>query len=336
MMFRSSQSWNAGSDGDDIVGSLKLALAETHCGVTVQDRDLNYLHIINMPSVWLLNVVERPSEIGLYGSMLGEKLTLAKLAVVATGETQKINTLVNGKVATFSMNAMNSDDGSLRIVTTIQDVTQSRRRESTLRTLLLELSHRSKNLLAIVQGLASQSAKYAKSKDDFLKEFNGRLHALSGAQDVIVDANWQGASLHELARRQLALATSDRDVMVAFDGEDLELDANQSLYIGLALHELAMLAVTATGEGPRSIVLKSDVDASGKTAARVAWQAKQQIESDQVDGSFGKVLLEKAVPSALSGAAVLNVSDDGLEWSVSFPLAEKRPPAKRKRRRSGD
>jgi two-component sensor histidine kinase len=335
-MFRSSQSWNAGSADDDIIGSLKLALAETHCGVTVQDRDLNYLHIFNMPSIWPLSDFSKPTEIELFGAMLGEKLTLAKLALVATGEPQKINTLVNGKVATFSINAMSASGGTLRIVTTIQDITQIRRRESTLRTLLLELSHRSKNLLAIVQGLASQSAKYAKSKDDFLKEFNGRLHAVSGAQDVIVDASWQGASLHELARRQLALAAADRDVSVAFDGADLELDANQSLHIGLALHELAMLAASSSEDGPRSIVLKSDVKGDGAAAAQIAWQTKQQIKPDQVTGSFGKVLLEKAVPLALSGEAVLNLENDGLEWTVTFPLATKRLPKGRKRRRSGN
>jgi hypothetical protein len=83
-MFRSSQSWNAGSADDDIIGSLKLALAETHCGVTVQDRDLNYLHIFNMPSIWPLSEFSKPTEIELFGAMLGEKLTLAKLALVAT------------------------------------------------------------------------------------------------------------------------------------------------------------------------------------------------------------------------------------------------------------
>lgn len=334
-MFKSSQSWNAGPD-DEIVGALKLALADIHCGVTIQDKDLNYLHIFNMPSVWPLKEGSVPTEVGLYGTLLGEKLALAKLALAATGEMQRINSLVSGKIATFSINAVRSADGAMRIVTTIQDITQIRKRESTLRTLLLELSHRSKNLLAIVQSLASQSAKYATSKDDFLKAFNGRLHAVSGAQDVIVDANWQGASLQELARRQLAMAVADADVSVSFEGVDLELDANQSLYLGLALHELAMLAAANGGGRLQSVALSSDVRGKGNSFATITWRVKQDFASQTMDGTFGKVLLERIVPAAVSGSANLEYGDHSLEWTVSFPIAGKTAEKGRKWRRSGN
>lgn len=334
-MFKSSQSWNAGPD-DDIVSALKLALADIHCGVTIQNKDLNYLHIFNMPTVWPLNEDSVPTETGLYGASLGEKLTLAKLALAATGETQKMSALVDGKIATFSISAISATDGTKRIVTTIQDITQVRKRESTLRTLLLELSHRSKNLLAIVQSLASQSAKYATSKDDFLKAFNGRLHAVSGAQDVIVEANWQGASLYELARRQLASAVADSDVSVSFQGRDLELDPNQSLHLGLALHELAMLAAASGSEKLQTVSLSTEVGGKGDSVATITWQAKQRLEDQSIDGTFGKVLLERVVPAAVSGNAVLMFDHDGLDWTVSFPIANKPANKKRKWRRSGN
>lgn len=334
-MFKSSQSWNAGPD-DDIVGALTLALSDIHCGVTIQDKDLNYLHIFNMPSVWPLKDDVVPTEIGLYGTLLGEKLAMAKLALAATGEMQRINSLVSGKIATFSINATRSRDGVMRIVTTIQDITQVRKRESTLRTLLLELSHRSKNLLAIVQSLASQSAKYAKSKDDFLKAFNGRLHAVSAAQDVIVDANWQGASLYELARRQLTMAIADADVDVLLQGSDLELDANQSLHLGLALHELAMLSATSGGGKLKSVTLTSEVSGKANSVATITWLVAQDFEPQKMDGDFGKVLLERVVPAAVSGSANLIYGGRSLEWTVSFPIAGKPAEKSKKWRRSGN
>ena len=334
-MFKSSQSWNAGTD-DDIVGPLKLAIADIHCGVTIQDKELNYLHIFNMPTVWPLKEGSVPSDVGLYGTLLGEKLALAKLALAATGEMQRINSLVNGKIATFSINCLRTPEGAMRIVTTIQDITQVRKRESTLRTLLLELSHRSKNLLAIVQSLASQSAKYATEKDDFLKAFNGRLHAVSSAQDVVVDANWQGASLHELARRQLATAVADADVGVSFQGIDLELDANQSLHLGLALHELAMLAA-ANGEGKlQRVELSSLIGGEGNSVATITWRVDQDFEVQSMDGAFGKVLLERVVPAAVSGSAALAFGIHGLEWTLSFPIDTKAAGKARKWRRPGN
>ena len=53
-------------------------------------------------------------------------------------------------------------DGAVQgVITTAVEMTEQKRREQTLRTLLREVSHRSKNLLAIIQSIATQTGRYS-------------------------------------------------------------------------------------------------------------------------------------------------------------------------------
>ena len=87
---------------------------------------------------------------------------------------------------------------STGVITTAIDVTDRKRREQTLRALLREVSHRSKNLLAIIQSIATQTGRYSGSIDGFLSRFRGRLQSLASSQDLVTSSNWRGADLREL------------------------------------------------------------------------------------------------------------------------------------------
>jgi len=63
------------------------------------------------------------------------------------------------------------------------DVTERKEGEAHLRLLLRELTHRSKNLLAVIQAMARQTARHAGSIDGFLTQFGARLHALAASHD---------------------------------------------------------------------------------------------------------------------------------------------------------
>ncbi len=80
------------------------------------------------------------------------------------------------------------------------DVTERKEGEAHLRLLMRELTHRSKNLLAVIQGLARQTARHVSSVDTFLDQFGSRLQALATSHDLLVQESWHGASLAELTR----------------------------------------------------------------------------------------------------------------------------------------
>jgi len=79
------------------------------------------------------------------------------------------------------------------LITTGVNVTELRMREQVLKILLREVIHCSKNLLAIMQSIAVQTARFSDSVISFLKKFQGRIQSLSHSQDLVTDSNWRGA-----------------------------------------------------------------------------------------------------------------------------------------------
>ena len=60
------------------------------------------------------------------------------------------------------------------------DISERKRGEELLRTVMHELSHRSKNLLSVIQAMAQQTARLSPSVDTFLDRFIGRVQRLGG------------------------------------------------------------------------------------------------------------------------------------------------------------
>ena len=76
-------------------------------------------------------------------------------------------------------------------------------REAHVRLIMRELSHRSKNLLAIVLAIARQTARHTTTFRDFEARFNSRIQALADAHDLLVEQQWGGALLDDLVSAQL-------------------------------------------------------------------------------------------------------------------------------------
>jgi two-component system, chemotaxis family, CheB/CheR fusion protein len=91
-----------------------------------------------------------------------------------------------------------------------RDIGERKRAENLLQNVMHEPSHRSKNLLSVIQSMAQQTARVSHSVDSFLQAFIARLHGLAASQDLLVSQNWSGALLEDLVRQQLhAFAVGD-------------------------------------------------------------------------------------------------------------------------------
>ena len=113
-------------------------------------------------------------------------------------------------------------------------------REAHVRLIMRELSHRSKNLLAIVLAIARQTSRHTTSFTDFESRFNSRIQALADAHDLLVEQQWSGAYLDDLVRAQLTAFGTER---VATHGERIMLRTEAVQNVALALHELATNAL---------------------------------------------------------------------------------------------
>ncbi len=213
-----------------------------HTGIYVAYHDRS------LTKVWTRNIlaplVPKKKGGGLPPAQL-ERIEAAQRHVLETGESGRIEVSMPHEdgVRWFDiwLDADLDDDGAIQgIVSTWIEVTEQKRREQTLKTLLREVSHRSKNLLAIIQGIASQTGRYSSDIGDFLTRFRGRLQSLSSSQDLVTSSNWRGAQLRELIEGQMERYGADPSRSLRFEGVDPFLNPNAALHIGLAVHELVV------------------------------------------------------------------------------------------------
>ncbi|HVG82480.1 MAG TPA: PAS domain S-box protein, partial [Methylomirabilota bacterium] len=85
-----------------------------------------------------------------------------------------------------------------------RDMTDRRHYEEHLAFTMRELSHRTKNMLAVVQGLTHMIARRSDSIEAFETRLRGCIQALAYSHDLLVQHDWEGATLEELLRVQLA------------------------------------------------------------------------------------------------------------------------------------
>ncbi len=68
---------------------------------------------------------------------------------------------------------------------TARDITDRKRWEEHIQLLMREVTHRSKNLLAVIQAMARQTKLASRDVNDFEVRFSGRLQALAASHDLL-------------------------------------------------------------------------------------------------------------------------------------------------------
>jgi two-component sensor histidine kinase len=193
-----------------------------------------------------------------------------------------------------------------------------------LKTLLREVSHRSKNLLAIIQSIATQTGRYSETVGDFLTRFRGRLQSLSSSQDLVTSSNWRGAALRELVFGQVGRYGGDPARSLRFNGVNPYLNPNAALHIGLAMHELAVNSVSygalSRPDGFVEVTADLSAAATDKPAMSLTWsEAFVANDNQRTEKRFGSVALERVVPASLNGTATLEIAGDRLEYRLVVP-----------------
>lgn len=206
------------------------------------------------------------------------------------------------------------------------DVTERKEGEAHLRLLLRELTHRSKNLLAVIQAMARQTARHAGSIDSFLTQFGARLQALAASHDLLVRESWYGASLEELIRSQLAAYLETGEEQVSLDGPEVSLKPEAAQNLGLALHELSVNAARfgalSVPEGRVLIAWKRRGDGVGD-ALELDWheQFGPRVKPRRKKG-FGSIVIEKNLARALDAEVDMTFDVDGMRCRMVIPASQ--------------
>jgi len=221
--------------------------------------------------------------------------------------------------------ARGADGKAQRLVNVVGDITDRKVAENHVRFLMREITHRSKNLLAVVQAIANQTGRTAGTVDEFQERFTRRLQALAASHDLLVRGNWQGAPLANLVRDQLAPFAGTGSTRLKVSGPDIVLSPEPAEAIGLALHELATNAVkygalsNPTGYVAVSWGLENHGSEPGEL--RLNWVERGgPMIAPPAGSGFGRVVMERMVAKALNGKVAMDFAPEGLQWSLSAPI----------------
>lgn len=211
------------------------------------------------------------------------------------------------------------------LVSVMADITERKATELHVKFLMREMSHRSKNLLAVIQSVARQTASRSDSLADFLARFSQRLESLAASHDLLTSNDWKGVPLGDLVRQQLAPFIGRDSGRITVSGPDLELTSDAAQTLGLAIHELATNAIKhgalSRPSGRISLTWQLSQEAGGSRRVDLRWveQGGPEVTPPTRRG-FGHVVLERMTASALEGAVDIDFAPAGLVWSLSFPL----------------
>ena len=109
--------------------------------------------------------------------------------------------------------------------------------------LIHELNHRVKNILAMVQAIASQTLSSAPTPQAARDALELRLIALARAHDVLTRESWDGAELSDIVAGAVAPHETQPGLRFRTGGPQVRLAPKTAVTLTMALHELATNAV---------------------------------------------------------------------------------------------
>ena len=200
------------------------------------------------------------------------------------------------------------------------EVKERKRAEERLSILVSELTHRVKNLLAVLQSITSRTLSDSRDVAEARGILLGRLHALAHAHELLTEACWKGAGLADIVDAEVA-GFSDR---VQAAGPDVFLTASAVQTFALVVHELATNAAKygalVTTDGSIRIWWDIMDDTDGERHLVFRW--KETGGPPVVPATrkgFGLTLID-TLASTLTSEPKVDFAHDGLACALKVPL----------------
>lgn len=209
------------------------------------------------------------------------------------------------------------------------DVSARQQAETQRHLLLREMNHRIKNILAIVLGIAQQTARASASLQGFIMTFGARIASLAQAHDLLIANHAGSASLYDIIAGELTLCqptngeSAGKRFMLA--GEDVQLEHREAVAVALAVHELATNAVKygafSVPEGKVQVHWQVERP-EGRPVLALEWK---EVNGPPVDEprtrGFGSTLMERALGNQMQAETWLEFRPEGVCFRLKAPLS---------------
>lgn len=217
------------------------------------------------------------------------------------------------------------DGRPVRVVHIISDITERTEIETRNLLLMRELTHRTKNQLAIVLGIARRIGRTVDTIEDFNVAFASRIEGLAAGIDAIIEPVGQTISIRSLVASQLRGFVGPASPRLSVKGENLELESGAGEALGMALHELAANAqqhgALSNDRGRVDISWHIDRTEADRPHFSFEWaeHGGPAVPRQQKPG-FGSIVLTTMTESALNAETRYEMRENGIYWAVTAPI----------------
>ncbi len=199
--------------------------------------------------------------------------------------------------------------------------TELNQRRDHQQLLLNELSHRVKNLISVVQAVVMRTLTDQATIREGRDLVMDRLQALGRAHDLLVQADWKGASIREILKLELA----PFGARVELDGPDLIVQGRMVQALSLMVHELVTNAIKhgSLSNETGTVRLFWSVMGTDKDARfDLRWEERNGPPvTPPTRKGFGTALLAGAGTFDLTSKSELKFEVHGFIYELSAPLS---------------
>jgi PAS domain S-box-containing protein len=214
-----------------------------------------------------------------------------------------------------------------------RDISRSKQAEEHQRLLIAELDHRAKNVLSRVAAVAMSTRQGAGSMDDFVLALDKRIQSMAHAHALLSQSRWQGGSLAELVRHELAPYATTTNTRIY--GPDVVLRPAATEAVAMVLHELvtnaAKYGALSTPHGRVSINWEQNLSSNLAATIKIEWR---EIGGPRVaapsNSGYGTSAIRNLIPHELGGAVELLFEPTGVRCRIDIPLEQAQPTASAK------
>lgn len=202
------------------------------------------------------------------------------------------------------------------------DITDRKRHEEQLRTVMAELNHRVKNTLAVVQSISTQTMRRAADLPSFRSSFEKRLRAIAAAHSLLTNGDWEGASLQEIISTELDAASGLREQRT-IQGPPIVLRPKEALAMHMVVHELTTNACKygALSVDTGRVSVEWEVCNGPVRTFSLVWHEQCGRPVMRPTGiGYGTRLMEQLVEYELKGTIEREFRPQGIHCRIAFPL----------------
>lgn len=199
------------------------------------------------------------------------------------------------------------------------------------RTLVRELQHRVRNMLAVIRSVYRRTLESGASQDEFAEHFIGRLDALARYQSFVDDLGRSGVEIEDIVRSELLEGHCLDSPKCTINGPPVYLRQKSAELLSLAIHELTTNSIKfgALAQGGTIAVDWSVHQNSEDRWLRFRWveTGVSVTRSAPRPSGFGRQMIEEALPYQLGAKTSFELKPGGIKCSIQLPLPKEKADA---------